>query len=84
MVRHAGRGLYGLLWWFNGQSPAATERLWPHVQPDVYAAISGGAHSVVVYPSLNIVAAARNATWGSDEDLTRSQNLKLLSDKKSF
>ncbi|MCI0563351.1 MAG: fibronectin type III domain-containing protein, partial [Nitrososphaera sp.] len=66
LAGNGGRGVYGFNWWFNGQVAAQDAFMWPDAPPDTFAGRSGSRGAVVVFPSLNMVVAARNPNWQSD------------------
>lgn len=73
-----GPGAYGFTWWFNGVRPNGS-RMWPDAPTDAFGAIGhGGPESIIVFPSMNMVVAARG-NWGDYvSNSGMNQNLKLL------
>jgi CubicO group peptidase (beta-lactamase class C family) len=55
-------GCYSSLWWLNRPDPSG-KLLWPSLPPDAFAAIgNGGVRTMIVIPSLSIVASWNNSS----------------------
>lgn len=53
---HAAQGAYGAHWWLNaGDRNDPTDRLWPRLPADAYAALGHSGQYVVVVPSAELV-----------------------------
>jgi CubicO group peptidase (beta-lactamase class C family) len=81
-TRH-GPGVYGFNFWFNEESVATGQRVWPALPADAYQANGmWNRDTVTVIPSLQMVIAVRGAKLGPFEpgkpDGSANQNLRLL------
>ncbi|MBW2241829.1 MAG: serine hydrolase [Deltaproteobacteria bacterium] len=66
----APEGRYGAGWWLNAGDPAdPTQRMWPTVPPEVYAARGMSGQYVVIVPSAELVIVRLGLTQSGGDEL---------------